>query len=122
MSKYAKPEEQQVAWKPTLKDARDLSEKFAMFKGQKVNGRYQTAFELFLEKEGVISFDQWGGKGIKNPLQYFRLNEINDLRKWLDEQEMEKLFVSFPEEKEAYEEKRRGWMADIRTLINTLKA
>lgn len=122
MSKYAKPEEQQVAWKPTLKDARDLSEKLTMFTGQKVNGRYQTAFELFMEKEAVISFDQWGGKGIKNPLQYYRLNEINDLRKWLDEQEMEKLFVSFPEEKEKYEEKRRGWMAEIRTLINSLKA
>lgn len=111
-------ETQEEGWKPSLKEAKDLSEKLKLFSKKEVNGKMQYPFELYLEKENIISFGSRGEKQVRNPLAYHRLTETEALMKWHEEKEMENLFKAFPEEKELYEVKRKEWMMDIREMFD----
>lgn len=120
MSKFAQKEET-VEWKPSRKDAMDLSEKLALYTKKEINGKMQFPFELYLEKDGVLSFDQWGRIQVINPYQFKRMNEINNLRTWIEEKDQENLFISFPEERVAWENKEAIWRQDIRKVLNLFK-
>lgn len=109
---------QDPEWKPSLREAKDLSEKLKLFSKKEVNGRMQYPFELFLQKENIISFGKFGEIQVRNVFQYHRMSEIESLKKWHDEKEMENLFQAFPEEKEAFELKKQEWMMDIRAMFD----
>lgn len=116
MSKFAQKEDA-VAWKPSFHEANDLSDKLKLFSKKEMNGKMQYPLELFLFKEGVISFDQFGRVQVVNPFQYHRYTQINSLREWLAEKDMQNLFQSFPEEKELFDLKIAEWIKKCRQVI-----
>lgn len=98
----SKPSEVSESWKPSAKDAKELEENMKSFATKIVNGRKQYPFELYLESKDIISFDQFGRWQVKNPVMYDRVNRTESLREWIANQEQEKLFNAFPEEREAH--------------------
>lgn len=119
MSQFAKKEVvERTAYKPSAREAKDLSEKLAKFARKEVNGRMQYPFELYLENQHIISFDQYGMIQVVNPLAYKKYIDINSLRQWIDEQEMEKMFEAFPEEREVYAQKIKALFADIKSVLH----
>ena len=121
MKKLTERNEEQQGWKPSARDAQDLAEKLKSYSKRKVNGRMQYPFDLYCEDKGYISFNQFGDIQVINPLQYHRASETNSLREWIDAKEMERLFIQFPEEKAAYEEKVMGWKMDCRSVIEKFR-
>lgn len=124
MSKFAranKNEEPETQWKPSAREANDLSEKLKAFTKREVNGRMQYPFELYCESENLISFGAFGEIQVIYPLGYYKADKINELRKWIDQQEMEKMFLAFPEEREAVEVKRKEWMMSCLEVIERFR-
>ncbi len=123
MTKYSKTEPvQREQYKPSQREALDLAEKLKAFTTKVVNGRKQYPFELFLESQNIISFDNFGMIQVVNPQAYKKYIDINGLRQWIDEQEMEKMFDAFPEEREVYADKIRSMFADIKSLFKAKTA
>lgn len=122
MSKWnTPPEEVSAAWKPTRREAESLGEKLKSFSEKKVNGRTQYPFELHCAKENMISFDSFGSPQVINPLAYYRALETDALRQWIETKELEKLFHTFPEEKEAHEAKVLEWKMAVRDTLSLFK-
>lgn len=122
MPKFSEKLEAREKYKPSQREAHDLSEKLKGFTKKLVNGRNQYPFELFLESQNIISFDKFGMIQVKNPQAYKKYIDINGLRQWIEEQEMEKLFVAYPEERVAYDEKIKAMFRDIKSLFNSKTA
>lgn len=112
MAKFAQKIESKETehWKPSAKEAKDLSEKLSKF--TKKDNHYP--YELFLESEGIISFDSFGRWQVINPLQYKKYNEINSLREYINDKEQDRYFDAFPEERENY-------LAEIQTLKESIR-
>lgn len=121
MKKIQEPISREV-YKPSAREAKDLSEKLSKFTKKLVNGRMQYPFELFLESENIISFDKFGMIQVVNPQAYKKYIDVNGLRQWIDEQEIEKMFQAFPEEREVYQEKVRAMFSDIKSLFKAKTA
>jgi hypothetical protein len=121
MKKINDPVQREI-YKPSQREALDLSEKLKAFTPKVVNGRKQYPFELFLESQQIIRFDKFGMIQVVNPQAYKKYIDINSLRQWIDEQEMERMFQAFPEERVAYEKKVRAMFADIKSLFKAKTA
>lgn len=115
------PEESE-GWNPSAREANELHEALKAFPPKEVNGRKQYAFELYCEKKGIISFGEWGQILVRNPLQYHRALKVEGLRNWIQQQEQEKLFQAFPEEKVAWEKKIAALLQEWRLAGATVKA
>lgn len=100
-----KVQQETEGWKPTAREAAELEEKLKPFSAKIVNGRKQYPFELYLESKDIISFGAFGQIQVKNPLMYYRMNKTDSLREWIADQEMEKMFNAFPEERETHKVK-----------------
>lgn len=123
MTKYSKTESvQREIYKPSAREAKDLSEKLAKFVRKEVNGRMQYPFELFLESQNIISFDKFGMIQVINTQAYKKYIDVNGLRQYIEEQDMEQMFQAFPEEREAYAQKIRRMFADIKSLFKAKTA
>lgn len=122
MPKFSEKQTEREVYKPSAREAKDLSEKLAKFARKEVNGRMRYPFELYLESQHIISFDKFGMIQVINPQAYKKYIDVNGLRQWVDEQEMEKLFVAFPEEREIYAHKIRSMFADIKSLFKAKTA
>lgn len=106
MLMMARPQSEPAeSWKPTAREAAELEEKLKAFSAKVVNGRKQYPFELYLESKDIISFGEFGQIQVKNPLMYYRMNKTDSLREWIADQETEKMFNAFPEEREAHKAK-----------------
>ncbi len=81
----------------------------------------QYPFELYCEKEGLLSFDRHGDIMVKNAFGYARAIETNSLKEWLDQKDMEQLFATFPGERAAYELRLEPIKKQIRALFSGLK-
>lgn len=108
-------------WKPSEKDVRELEKGMNAFTKKIVNGRMQYPLELYLESKDYISFGEFGQIQVKNPLMYGRMGEIESLRQWIAEKEMERMFESFPEERVAYDKKRVQILASLRNVDKSRK-
>ncbi len=123
MSKFANKEVvERTVYKPSKREVDALVEGMSKFERKEVNGKKQYPFELFLESQNVISFDDFGQIQVINPQAYKKYIDINSLRQWIDEQEMEKMFQAFPEEREVYAQKIRAMFADIKSLFKAKTA
>ncbi len=123
MTKYSKTEPvQREQYKPSKREVDALVEGMSKFERKEVNGKKQYPFELFLESQNIISFDDFGQIQVINPQAYKKYIDINGLRQWIDEQEMEKMFIAFPEERELYALKIRAMFADIKSIFKSKTA
>lgn len=113
--------EEDTDWKPSAREAHELSEKLNFFTKKEINGKMQYPFELYLYKEEVVSFDQYGRMQVRNPFLYKKLNAINDLRMWIADKEMETLFQAFLEERVIHEAKIEERKLEIRELLGKFK-
>lgn len=105
-------------YKPSAREAKDLLEKLSKFTKKLVNGRMQYPFELFLESQNIISFDKFGMIQVINPQAYKKYIDINGLRQYIEEQNMEQMFQAFPEEREVYAQKIKALFADIKSVLH----
>lgn len=117
--KKQEPVTERQEYRASQNQANDLSEKLKLFTRHKVNGRMQYPYELYLESENIISFDKFGMIQVVNPILYFQMNKVESLRQYINEQEMEKMFQAFPEEREAYQEKIRAFISSFRRLTKS---
>lgn len=118
MSKFAqKTETPSSDWKPSRKEAMDLSEKLKAFTPTMVAGHRHWPLELHMEKEGMISFDDFGRIRVKNPFLYRRTLEINGLREWIEEQELESVLQQFPEERAIHQKKIQAMIQEIKHML-----
>lgn len=117
MSRFKDEDTKESAWKPTLKDASDLSAKLEKFEKRKVNGKMQYPYELFLESEKVVSFGEFGEMRVMQPILYKRYGDINALRIWKEDKDQESMFQAFPEEREKHQSRIAVWMREIREML-----
>jgi len=117
MKKYA---EEKTEWKPSRQEAMELSSNIKAFSPVKINGRTQYPFEQYLSQENIISFGPHGEWQVKNPFQFARMSKTNSLLEWITDKELEAA-LQIPEEKEAYEDKRRQWMMDCRAVLERFR-
>lgn len=123
MSQFAKKEVvERTVFKPSAREAQELRENMKAFSSTTVNGRKQYPFELFLESQNIISFDKFGMIQVVNQQAYKKYIEINSLRQWIDEQEMEKMFQMYPEAREEYSQRIQAMFADIKSLFKSKTA
>lgn len=117
MPRFNNEETKQEGWKPSRSDVNRLREKMSSFAEKIVNGRKQYPFTLYLEAEGIVSFDQFGDMMVRQPLAYKRAFETYDLHKFIEWEELKGVFEQFPEEKVAYDRKIAGIFQDIRQIL-----
>lgn len=98
-------ESTQEYWKPSKKDVDELETNTKNLACEIRGGRKQYPFELYLESKDIISFDEFGRWQVKNPLMYDRMNRVESLREWIEEQDRKSIFQQFPEEKAIYQAK-----------------
>lgn len=122
MPKFSEKQTEREIYKPSAREAKDLSEKLAKFQPLKINGKKQYPFEQFLYSQGIISFGAFGEIQVINPQAYKKYIDINGLRQYIEEQEMEQMFQAFPEEREVYARKIRSMFADIKSLFKAKTA
>jgi hypothetical protein len=109
-------QEDPFAWKPSAKDAQELTDNLKGFEKKVVNGRMQYPFELYLESKDIISFGDFGEMQVRNPQMYSRMQEIEGLRGWIADQELQKIFDQFPEERVAHQEKLKKLFASFKSV------
>ncbi len=122
MPKFSEKVVEREQYKPSKREVDALVEGMAKFERKEVNGRKQYPFELFLESQNIISFDDFGQIQVINPQAYKKYIEINGLRQYIDEQEMEKMFEAFPEEREIYNLKIRQMFSEVKSLFKAKTA
>lgn len=106
-------------WKPTSSNANDLREGMKSFAAKLINGKMQYPFEQYCVSKGIISLMSNGQIEIRNPETWRQALKAWDLMKWQDNKDMEKLFVAYPEEREAYETKLEGFKQQIRSVFGS---
>lgn len=114
------PETAQEYWKPTAKDAQELSESLKNFAAKEINGKKQYPFEQYMESKDVVSFGSFGQIQVKNPLMYDRMNQIESLRSWIADKDMEAIFQAFPEERAIHQAKIKKLMSSVSRISTTV--
>lgn len=124
-----KNEPVEYAWKPGSRDVYDLRkelEKFPKESREVVNYRNGDPFsitknfypfELYMEKNGIISFDEMGQIQVISVENYRRASETYALHHWMEEKDQEKLFAQFPDEKTAHKEKVAKLFTELRSVM-----
>lgn len=108
-------------WKPTKQDVLKLRDEMAKFEPKVVNGKKQYQFELYLVSRGVLSFGEYGDWQVINPQEFRKQDSIYSLSQWMYEKDMEALFLAYPEEKVAYQEKIHAMFNDMREVFKSKK-
>lgn len=113
--------EPQDSWKPSSKEADELREGIKQFQMKVINGKKQYPFEQYCASKGLIRFLDNGQFGVLYPLGWNKILKTWDLMKWQDDQDREKAFTAFPEEREEYDARIEKIKVEIRALLTTVK-
>ncbi len=108
-------------WKPSFNDTKVMREGMAKFQVEVINGKKQYPFEQYCASEGIIGFTDNGQILVKSAFNWGRAIKTHSLLQWENEKEMEKMFIAYPEEKEAYEAKLEVIKNQIRALFTSMK-
>lgn len=108
-------------FKPNLRDALTLRDSLAKYSPRKVNGRTQYPFHQYCLEKNVIRLDDFGGAIITNVSEFHRLNELNNLREWKADKDLEAVFQQFPEEKEIHQTKIALIIKEIKEMLTRKK-
>lgn len=105
-------------WKPTTRDTARLAEGMNGFEVKEINGRKWYPFEQFALAKRVISAGERGQLQVVYPKGWKQMMDTYALYKWQQEKDLEKFFISFPKERENYEDKLETIKNEIRALFD----
>lgn len=95
------PKEQPQKKEFASQDLRDLRAALGKLEQIKIEGKYRSRFDQFLEKMNIIKFSD-GEMVVTNPQGYHHWNEIHSYMQSQDWYALQDTFQQFPEEKEAF--------------------
>lgn len=113
MSKYEKKE---VGAAPayTKADYDEVRAGIKSFVTERRGKHLFTAFQQFLERKGVVSFDEQYGVSVIVPLEYTRYNDIRAKIDNYDDVQLKEVLESMPEERAAWRKKIDALFKDWR--------
>lgn len=104
MAKKDKDLEFKEKWEPTREDVATLRENMKPFSQRKIHDRLYSSFDQYCASIHIIRIDEYGIT-VLDPMGRTRLNEVDSYRQSLDRFEIERMFQTYPEEREKYMEK-----------------
>lgn len=94
-------------------------------KQKRMNGKLQPRFFQVMYDWGVLKLMDDGRPMVKSPFEFTKWNRANAMIESADRKEEDRMFNTFPEEREKAEEQRRAWMIETKKALfgvsNTMK-
>lgn len=110
-------QEKSHGWKPGRGEVDKLRAGMKGLETRIVNGRRQYPFNLYLEREKIVSFGAHGEMQVIQPLAYKRAFDTYDLHQFIEWEELQGVFEQFPEEKQAYDRNITKIFQEVRQIL-----
>lgn len=104
-------------FKPTKADYDKLRAGMSKYTLTRINGRLQDPFYQYMKELGILYFDKYGDKVLKEPELFNKQNQLYANIQAADLAEEDRMFKQFPEQAGEAMEKVRGHIKSIRESV-----